>query len=143
MTKKYNYTIKTGRPAHFKDSEKLYNAFLAYVMACKKTDRPLTVSGFCCSIDSYRDMLSEYAKKPEFSSTIKRIYSSIENDLEERALSNLVNGTVAIFSLKNNFGWKDKQEVESNNTNHNMNAEISAQELKEEIRKARLEKNNG
>lgn len=30
-------------------------------------------------------------------------------------MSGRVNPTMAIFSLKNNYGWVDKQEVETNN----------------------------
>lgn len=44
--------------------------------------------------------------------TIKTIEDFIESRLFERALNNKVNPAVAIFGLKNNYNWKDKQETE-------------------------------
>lgn len=38
-----------------------------------------------------------------------------ENYLESGTLTGMANPTMAIFSLKNNFKWVDKQEVETNN----------------------------
>ena len=103
--------MPTGSP-HFETPEALLKAFKKYVANCEKKNKPLTISGFCNYIDSYKNLVNEYSKKDAFSGTIKKIYSLVENDLEERALTNSVNPSVAIFSLKNNFGWKDKQEVE-------------------------------
>lgn len=76
--------------------------------------------------------------KPEFTNTIKKARCFIEKHYEELLQNG--NTTGAIFALKN-FGWKDKQEIDQNNTNHNLNADISIKELKEEIKKARLAKN--
>lgn len=54
--------------------------------------------------------------------SIKRINQVFEAKLYGAALSGGVDKTVAIFGLKNNHDWKDKQEVESN-TNISINWE--------------------
>jgi hypothetical protein len=49
-----------------------------------------------------------------FSSTVKMAKKIVENWVEEKSLTGDINATTAIFNLKNNFGWKDKTEVETN-----------------------------
>jgi len=137
--KKIQQPNPMGRPPHFKNSEALKEAFNSYAKETKEKELPLTLSGFCVYVNSYKQLFMEYADKPEFSTTIKEIRNIVENDIEAGILINKYNATAGIFNLKNNFGWKDK--IETENTNHNLNADLSAKELKEEIRKARTEKN--
>lgn len=73
-----------------------------------------SVIGMCLHIGIHRDNLLEYAKLPEFHDTIKSAKSKIERYLEEQ-LYRRDQVTGIIFNLKNNFEWKDKQEVESKN----------------------------
>jgi hypothetical protein len=118
---------KLGRPPHFDNPDEMWNKFLEYAQKCTNPDwlipkegekpiqlekRPLTVSGFCNYIESYKDLLNEYSKREAFSGTIKKIYSMIENNIEEGLLQNKYNSAGAIFNLKNNFGWKDKVDHE-------------------------------
>ena len=64
--------------------------------------------------------------------------------MEERALTGESNVTFSIFALKNNFGWEDKKQVESNST---INAKVentsnlTEDQLEDEISK--LEKKLG
>lgn len=100
-----------GRPPHYSSPETLLAAFKEYRDKMEAQNSPLTVSGFCCYIESYKDILNEYAKKSQFSGTIKEIYNIIENNIETGILTNKYNATAGIFNLKNNFGWKDKTEI--------------------------------
>ena len=75
--------------------------------------KPYTISGLCLYLGMDRVTLSEYGKDPKFSSTVKQAKQQIENWVEEKSLTGELNPTVSIFNLKNNFGWKDKQEVET------------------------------
>lgn len=63
-----------------------------------------------------RQRISEWREKfkddNEFSDTIKKIDEELENRLVTAGLKNKMNATIVIFSLKNNYGWKDKQETE-------------------------------
>jgi hypothetical protein len=43
----------------------------------------------------------------------KEIILTIENNIVKGAMNNNLNATMTIFNLKNNFGWKDKTEVEN------------------------------
>lgn len=71
--------------------------------------RVYTMSGLCLYLGITRETLSEYSRDPMFTDTIKRARMRVENNLEELALLGAVDKTVAIFSLKNNFGWKDNR----------------------------------
>lgn len=67
-----------------------------------------------------RKTLWEYEDKPQFSNTIKMAKERIEHYLEDQ-LYRKDQVTGIIFNLKNNFGWKDKQEIEhSGETNMNI-----------------------
>ncbi len=79
-----------------------------------KHPRPKTLSGLCLHLWVSKDYISEKAKDDEFSETIKRIRLVVENNIEEWILLNIYNPTSGIFNLKNNFDWKDKQEVDMN-----------------------------
>lgn len=76
--------------------------------------RPFTVTGLAVALDTTRDLLLDYEKKPEnadFSDTIKKAKQIIQNYAEEY-LFNGKNATGAIFNLKNNYGWVDRTETD-------------------------------
>jgi len=73
--------------------------------------RLYTVSGLCIWLGITRTTLCEYETNPRFSDTVKRAKMRIENNLEELAEIGLINSSVSIFSLKNNFKWTDKTDV--------------------------------
>lgn len=54
----------------------------------------------------------KFADNEEFSDTIKKIEEELENRMLKLGLKGKANATLVIFSLKNNYGWKDKQEHE-------------------------------
>lgn len=70
-----------------------------------------TIIALCRYLDIDRSTLIEYEKISEFSNTIKKAKEKIEDYLE-RQLSRKDQVTGIIFNLKNNFNWKDKQDVE-------------------------------
>lgn len=76
--------------------------------------KPYTVSGLCLYLDMDRVTLLEYQDLDEYSSTIKKAKVRIENNLEENIMNGKSNPIFGIFSMKNNFGWKDKTEVDIN-----------------------------
>ena len=69
-----------------------------------------TISGLALHLDMSTEALRNYQDKGEFLATIKKAKQKVEVSLEQRLATNTVAGT--IFNLKNNFGWKDKQEQE-------------------------------
>ena len=90
-----------------------------------------TVSGLAYHLDMSTECFRNYEEKDEFFATVKRAKQRIEIALEQRLAGNNVTGS--IFNLKNNFGWKDKSEVD-NSTVMKVEAEVALrpQETREE-----------
>lgn len=121
---------KVGRPLKIKKVDELKNKINEYFEKCDKDNRPYTITGLALALDIDRDTLLNYEKKEEYFGTIKRAKQKVEEQLEISLYGNSVTGI--IFNLKNNFGWKDKQEIESN-INANINnpyKELSTEDLK-------------
>lgn len=142
-----------GRPPFYKTPEELQEKIDLYFknlpMATKYFAMGQEIQVPCPTITGltlflgFCDRQSFYAyeeNKPEFSYTLKKARTFIEKHYEEMLQNG--NTTGAIFALKN-FNWKDKQEVDQNNTNLNIAADKeNLTELKALIRKARESKEN-
>lgn len=87
---------------------------MEYFKLCDETKRPKTLSWLCIYLWISKDYISEKSKSEDYSETIKQIRNIVENDVEEWILTSKYNPTAWIFNLKNNFGWKDKTEVDQN-----------------------------
>jgi hypothetical protein len=122
-----------GRPLKFASTEELQNKINAYFESCyqdvevkkgkgknqtteviHKRVKPFTVSGLAAFLDCDRKTINNYEDMDEFFPTIKKAKQIIEADVEEGSLTGAYNATAAIFNLKNNFGWHDKQEIDQN-----------------------------
>lgn len=116
---------ETGRPLKFESVEQMEEAINKYFKECDDKHRPYTVSGLANALDTTRQTLINYEGREEFLDTIKKAKSKIEQFAEE--LLFVGNNTAGvIFNLKNNYGWKDKQEVEASvNSEVNINIELS------------------
>lgn len=108
---------KGGRPPQYKTPEEMqaviddyFNKDAWFEDGDKKEFRP-TISGLAYALDLSTVSIRNYAIKDEFLSTVKRAKLKVEMALENRLYGNNVTGL--IFNLKNNFGWKDKQEVDN------------------------------
>lgn len=113
--KAYRYTRKTGRPRKYSSPQELERVVDLYFDDCDEQDRPYTVTGLALALGVTRDQLLKYQVLPEFEDAIKRAKQRVAAYAEEQLYRR--NGQVAgiIFSLKNNFGWKDS--FESTNVN--------------------------
>lgn len=98
-----------GRPPKYKTKEELQEKIDRYFMECDRDNEPYTVTGLAMALDVDRKTLINYSEKDEFFHTIKKAKVKVENYLEKR-LINDSSTTGIIFNLKNNYGWKDKQE---------------------------------
>ena len=72
-----------------------------------------TVSGLAFYLNTSRETLMNYEKREEYFDTIKNAKDRIYAFVEESLFKNKPTG--AIFSLKNNYGWKDKKEHDITN----------------------------
>lgn len=133
-----------GRPVKYETPEEMQRLIALYFLACRVhqsgddtllegleddellivndiSDIHPTVTGLALSLDMTRKGLIDYENKenPEFGNAIKRAKGKVEAYIEQRLYEAHAGG--CIFNLKNNYGWKDKQEIEhSGSFNVNM-----------------------
>ena len=122
-----------GRPPKYKAPEEMQYIIDLYFLACRihrEDDVSLlehindeglriineiedivpTISGLAYTLGMSTEAFRNYEQKDDFLATVKRAKQRVEMSLEQRLAGNAVTGS--IFSLKNNFGWKDKTETE-------------------------------
>lgn len=122
-----------GRPPKYKTPEEMQYIIDLYFLACRVhreddvsllehiNDEGLriineiedivpTISGLAYTLGMSTEAFRNYEQKDDFLATVKRAKQRVEMSLEQRLAGNAVTGS--IFSLKNNFGWKDKTETE-------------------------------
>jgi DNA primase len=80
-------------------------------------NKELTVLGEIFENKAYSSQrFSEWAEKfknnDEISESIKKIKDLFENRVNIGGLKGKLNPTMSIFNLKNNYGWKDKNETD-------------------------------
>lgn len=124
------------RPTKFNDANELQKKIDKFFSDCKKEGIIPTVTGLAVALDTSRKVILDYENycehddklkslddsvKRDISNTIKRAKARIESEYEQQLLS-AKNPAGAIFTLKNNYGWVDKQEVV--NTNNNIEVTI-------------------
>jgi hypothetical protein len=114
-----------GRPNKFKSVEEMQIAIDNYFKECDANERPYTISGLAYALDTTRRTLLDYEENDDFSHTIKKAKAKIEQFVEERLF--VGNNTAGvIFNLKNNYNWKDKQEIEADvNSDLTINIELT------------------
>ena len=103
----------SGRPLKYQSVEDMQRDIDKYFAECDEKQKPYTVSGLAYSLGTTRRTLLDYEEKDDFSHTIKSAKAKIEMFNEELLYSKDVSTTGVIFNLKNNYNWKDKQEIEA------------------------------
>lgn len=117
-----------GRPRKYNNIEEMEQTINKYFKYCDENKKPYTVSGLANALDLTRQSLLNYEENDEFFDTIKRAKSKIEQFAEE-CLFVGSNTAGVIFNLKNNYNWKDKQEIEANiESDVTINIELSDEE---------------
>lgn len=108
---------KVGRPLAFKTVEDLESAVEKYFETDAFIDMgdgvkmfAPTMSGLALSLGVDRKTITNYANRDEFFPAIKKARSRVEVALEQRLYGNNVTGV--IFNLKNNFDWRDSQNID-------------------------------
>lgn len=97
-----------GRPPKYSSTEVMQADIDAYFAdGCEGFP---TVTGLAIALDMTRKTLMEYEEDEEFGNTVKKAKARVEAFIERRLYE--ANATGCIFNLKNNFGWKDKNETE-------------------------------
>ena len=100
--------MEAGRPLKFKTVAELEKAIDAFFEERYEKAVPPTVSGLALYLGfEDRRSLYDYKEKPEFSHTIKKAITRIEDYAERTILKNEGSSTGAIFWLKNHR-WTDE-----------------------------------
>ena len=107
-----------GRPLKWENVEEIEPLIEEYFKTCDTDKRPYTVTGLAYALDCSRSTLIDYEGKGKFSNTIKKAKERCERYAEEKLYSG---GQVAgvIFSMKNNWNWKDKIDIDADVKTHN------------------------
>lgn len=110
----------SGRPNKFRDPEALQEAIDNFFIDCEEKKIMPTVTRLAVALDTNRKDLLNYENellknlepdvKKALSNSIKKAKAKIEAEYED-ALYDRGKTTGAIFTLKNNYGWQDKQEI--------------------------------
>lgn len=120
-----------GRPPLYKTPEEMQVIIDEYFQWCddravkiwddaKKSEimisspAPYTMSGLARRLGMSRQTLIDYKNKDEFVDAIKKARDRVEEDIEIRMNEKHTFTPGLIFNAKNNFGWKDKTEVDTN-----------------------------
>lgn len=104
--------MPAGRPLKFASAEEMQVKIDAYFREREAEEKPISITGLANYLDTYRDLLCNYAEKDEFHDTIKKAKQRVEQFYEERLIYQ--NAAGPIFALKN-FDWKDSQSLEVEN----------------------------
>ena len=136
-----------GRPRKYEAAEDLLNAINAYFLYCdseketstndkgheKITQKPYTITGLCIYLGITRETWSQYAKLAPFADIITIAKLKVENYVEENSLNGKINPIMSIFNLKNNFGWTDRFDINTNVQPEQLNAGDVKKLLQEKI----------
>lgn len=72
--------------------------------------QPYTVSGLARALQVDRDTLVNYRNRDQFFGSVQAAYDRCHEYAESQLYGRSATG--AAFSLKNNWGWKDRQEID-------------------------------
>ena len=133
-----------GRPLKFQSVEELQKQIDEFFKWCTDNNKPMTITGLALALDTSRETLLEYEDRPEYVDTIKRAKLQCQN-FTEQFLYEGKNATGAIFSLKNNYGWRDRTETDITTQGESVNqlhipadkiadfASLLAQDMKKQV----------
>lgn len=99
-----------GRPPIFKNVGELQEKIDAYKEYLETSGKPPTIAGLAYYTGIDRQTLYNYKEKDEFFGTIKRFVNWILSTYEEQAVEK---GNAGIIFLMKNYGYTDKQQVET------------------------------
>lgn len=106
-----------GQPRKIKSVDEMEKLIDRYFLdICNKENRP-TVEGLAIHLGflSRQSLLNYEGYGKEYKNSLKRAKLYIESQIVQGAMTGKLNSHFCTFSLKNNFGWKEKTELEVGN----------------------------
>lgn len=121
-------TYPGGRPLKYKTVEELQAKIDQYFEDCdnfmlktydgegkevfKHQPKPYTITGLALALNMARQDLLNYQNREPFEAVVTHAKLRCENYAEQQLFTNR-NTAGVIFNLKNNYGYKDKQDIEA------------------------------
>lgn len=100
---------KIGRPLKIETPEQMKKILNEYFETTEESK--LTITGLCLALGLDKSTFYDYEKREDYKEIVRQARLIVENSYE---ISLRENGrTGDIFALKN-FGWTDKQEIDTN-----------------------------
>jgi len=122
---KYAVGNKGGRPLKYPDPAAFDKMVDDFFIDCDNTDHKPTIEHLAVYMGCNHETLNEYANRSEeFSAAVKKAKQRCLDWLIADGL-NARNPAMHIFLAKNNYGYRDKQEIEST-VNVNVSQAIQA-----------------
>lgn len=145
-----------GQPLKFQNLEALQEKIKEYTLKCENRTKtivtkdgevreipfpaPKTITGLARALGTCRQTILNYERyaqdgtvPKEYLDTIRNFKLECQEDTECGAMDGRYNATFSIFSMKNNYGWKDQQNVnlggqENNPVKHEVDVKITPDE---------------
>ena len=133
---------KGGQPLKWKSPKELQDSIEEYYVWTEENEKHITVTGLAWWLDTGRQTLINYENcdtngwlgrctsedKKGYMDAIKRAKRKIEMGYEEYLYDNKKT-TGAIFTLKNNYAWCDKQEIVTTSNDTKLSADEVTKQL--------------
>jgi DNA-binding XRE family transcriptional regulator len=106
---------KIGQPRKFADVKAFQAAIDQYFKTQQKRRKPFTMHGLARALDCSRQTIINYERyddEPAYVDAINRARARVAEFTEEGLWKPKQHPAGPIFSLKNNFGWKDVTETQ-------------------------------
>ena len=102
-----------ARPRHYDDPAEFDAKVDQYVLEAREAGDPLTMTGLAIALGFVdKSSIYQYQENPKFLHSVKRARQLVQHSTEMWAIRERSPG--AIFSLKHNYGWRDKHEIDHN-----------------------------
>lgn len=132
--------MKVGRPLKY-TLEFCTNEILSFLEIIEKDEKfkfitwQDLVKGKPYSRQRISEWRTQFKDNELFSDTLKKIEDELENRMFKLGLSNKANTALVIFWLKNNYGWKDKTEIDHTTKGDKIVNNLTDEEIDERINK--------
>jgi hypothetical protein len=100
----------------FKTTLKLKNRIDSYKQFCIDNVRVPSISGLAVYCEVGKKTLYNYMEKPEFREVLERFKTFCEDFCVNEALYGKIDPGMTKFILKNNYGYKDRVDVDQTQT---------------------------
>lgn len=102
-------------PIDISDPKQVENRIVEYFQHCMEDDMKPTVSGMCNALGITRATFHNWCegeyRKGSHLDIVKKAKGFLEEMLESYMVNGKINPVTGIFLMKNNFGYRDQQEV--------------------------------